>query len=218
MFILAKTSIMKKTTFLFASLILLTGLVACTSEPEATEGQEGTEESCTYSYNEGTTTLDWTAFKTTSKVPVEGSFNEFEVTAESGADPKKVAESMSFTIKTASVETNNPDRNTKIYEHFFQVINTPEIKGSVKSLGEDGKAVVAITMNNITFDVEGTYLIDDVNFDFKATIDVAAWNGMPGIEALNGVCKDLHAGEDKVSKLWSEVEISFFTKLKSDCK
>ena len=206
---------MKKLNFFILLLSGLATLSACTHEPQ--EDEIDVKAECTYTYNEGMTSLDWTAFKTSEKVPVEGSFNNFRVSAESSKDPMEVAKSMSFTIETASVETNNPDRNTKINEHFFKTINTEEISGSVKTLNEDGTAVVSIKMNGIDFDVKGTYTLHDLVFSFKASIDVAAWNGVSGIDALNDVCKDLHTGADGVSKLWSEVAISFSTTLKSDC-
>lgn len=206
---------MKKMNFVIPAVFGLALLYSCGTEPQKED--QPAEEICTYTYNEGMTSLDWTAYKTSEKVPVEGSFNNFEITAESGSDPLEVAKSMSFTIETASVETNNPDRNAKISEHFFNTINTEEITGSVKSLKEDGSAIVTIKMNGVDFDVKGTYTLNDLVFSFKASIDVAAWNGVSGIEALNAVCKDLHTGADGVSKLWSEVAISFSTTLKSDC-
>lgn len=206
---------MKKATFLLSAIATSVLLASCGGDPEENTAAE--EATCTYSYNEGMTSLDWTAYKTSAKVPVEGSFNSFEISAESGSDPKKVAESMSFTINTTSVETNNPERNVKIAEHFFKTINTEVITGEVKTLKDDGTAIVAITMNSVTFDVKGKYTLEDRDFSFTASIDVASWNGLSGIEALNTVCKELHTGEDGVSKLWSEVAISFSTKLKSDC-
>jgi len=206
---------MKKATFLLSAIATSILLASCGGDPEEKTAAE--DAVCTYSYNEGMTSLDWTAYKTSAKVPVEGSFNSFEISAESGSDPKKVAESMSFTINTASVETNNPERNVKIAEHFFKTINTDVITGEVKSLKEDGTAIVAITMNSVTFDVKGKYTLEDRDFSFTASIDVSSWNGLTGIEALNTVCKDLHTGADGVSKLWSEIAISFSTKLKSDC-
>jgi polyisoprenoid-binding protein YceI len=213
--ILAKTTEMKKANFFLPFLCGVVFLSSCGSD--APETDEASEPVCTYTYNEGMTSLDWTAYKTSEKVPVEGSFNDFEITAESASDPLDVAKSMSFTIETASVETNNPDRNAKISEHFFKTINTSQITGSVKSLNEDGSAVVSIKMNGVDFDVKGTYTLEDLVFSFKASIDVASWNGVSGIEALNAVCKDLHTGADGVSKLWSEVALSFSTTLKSDC-
>lgn len=72
-------------------------------------------------------------------------------------------------------------------------------------------------MNDISIDVEGDYTFESNTFTFDSMVDVASWNGLPGITALNTVCEDLHTGEDGVSKLWSEVQLSFSTTLKSDC-
>ena len=206
---------MKKTVYIFASLALAVGLASCSGEvEETTEPDMEPESMAMYSFNEGTTELEWTSYKTSDKVPVAGGFNDIEFTASESGDPKEVIESLTFMINTASVETNNEDRNGKIAEHFFGTINTETIKGDVQSLGEDGKAVVAITMNGISFDVEGDYTLEGSDFSFTASIDVSSWNGVPGIEALNAVCSDLHTGEDGVSKLWSEVGLAFSTTLK----
>lgn len=208
---------MKRSIKILAAITLGLTIASCSGEAESTA--ESTQETtCTYSYNEGATNITWTAYKTSAKVPVGGGFNEYTVEAESGSDLKEVISSMTFVINTASVETNNPERNAKIAEHFFKTIQTPEITGNVKSLNEDGTAVVSIAMNGVNFDTKGNYTLEGEKFMFSATIDVSSWNGMAGIEALNAVCKDLHTGEDGVSKLWSEVEISFETTLKSDCQ
>jgi hypothetical protein len=73
-------------------------------------------------------------------------------------------------------------------------------------------------MNDVTKKVPGTYMLEDGNFAFQATIDVADWNMIPGLNALNKVCRELHRGPDKVSKLWSEVDLLFTTNLKADCE
>ena len=212
-----KTHNMKKIVYVFASLVITFSLFSCGGETEEVKDEEPAEEQCLYSYNEGSTKLEWTAYKTTGKVPVAGSFNEIEVSSEDGDDPVKVLESLSFSINTTSVETNNEERNGKIAEHFFKTINTNTIEGKVKSVA-DGKATIAVTMNGVTFDVVGSYTLEGADFSFTSSIDVSSWNGMPGIEALNKICKDLHTGEDGVSKLWSEVGLSFSTTLKSTCK
>ena len=188
---------MKKSS-IYLGLVLALMFSACQGEP--TESTEEKAPVCTYTYNEGTTEFQWTAFKTNAKVGVPGSFNEIEVTSESASDPKTVLESLQFRMKTASVETNNEERN-----------------GIVQSLSDNGKAVITVMMNGVSFDIEGDYTLEDRKFSFSSTVDVASWNGMSGIEALNTVCKDLHTGEDGVSKLWSEVDLSFSTILKSDC-
>ena len=209
---------MKKTIFLIAGMALVMGFTSCKGDSKAeTEVVENAEPACFYSYNEGTTKFEWTAFKTSAKVGVAGGFNDIEVTSEDSDDPMIVLKSLAFTMKTASVETNNEDRNGKVAKHFFETINTSEITGNVVDIKDDGKCIIKITMNDLSVDVSGDYTFVDNKFTFDSMIDVASWNGIPGITALNTICKDLHTGEDGVSKLWSEVQLAFSTTLKSDC-
>lgn len=202
----------------FASLFL--SLTSCKGDSDKAVEKETVEQgtACFYTYNSSSTVLEWTAFKFTEKTPVAGTFNEIRVEGmEKSDDPKKMIESLKFTISTISVETQNDDRNAKIAKTFFGTINTEEITGKVKSLGKDGKATIEIKMNNINRNVVGEYTLEDGKFSFNASIDVLDWKAGNGIEALNTLCKDLHTGTDKKSKLWSEVDLSFTTELMSDC-
>tara|TARA_R110002072_G_scaffold232309_3_gene389739 strand:- start:10000 stop:10626 length:627 start_codon:yes stop_codon:yes gene_type:complete len=208
---------MKKSFYLLASLFLATTITSCSTNEEAHE-EEHSEPVCTYSYDEGSTEFEWTSYKTSEKVGVPGTFNEIEVTSESSSDPREVLQSVIFTMSTASVETQNEDRNGKIAKHFFETINTEAIMGSIKSLDDDGKATIEITMNEITVDIEGDYTLNEGAFSFESVIDVSAWNGLSGIEALNEVCSALHTGEDGVSKLWSEIKLTLKTNLSIDCE
>src|SRR5574343_362535 len=133
-------------------------------------------------------------------------------------ETKKLLESISFLIETNSVETQNEERNGKIAKLFFGTIGTENIKGKIKSLSDNGKATIEIEMNNIKKDVVGEYTLEDANFSFTATIDVLDWKAGSAITALNTACKDLHTGADGKSKLWSEVNLSFTTTLKKECK
>lgn len=211
---------MKKSNF---SIYLLSGslffITACSSDTSTTESEEKEPSVCSYEYDESTTTLEWTAYKFEDKSgAVPGGFNEIEVTSDENEDPKKVIESIKFKINTASVETQNEDRNKKISELFFGSINTKTIEGRISKLNDDGKAYLVITMNGLDVDIEGTYTLKDGLFTFESIIDVVDWNGMKGIEKLNKACDDLHRkapGEE--SKLWSEISLKLSTKLKSDC-
>lgn len=186
------------------------------------EGEEVVEETpleiCFYKYNNASSEFSWTAYKTSAKVGVGGTFNEIEISGdESSDDPITLLESMTFSMNTASVETNNEERNGKIANLFFGTINTPTIDGSVKELNDSGKAIIEVTMNGVSVDIEGDYTLVDGKFDFSSSIDVSSWNAGAGIETLNTACYDLHTGEDGVSKLWSEVTLAFSTQLESDC-
>ena len=193
-------------------------LTACKGEAETDmEPKENTETACFYSYNEGATTFEFTAFKTNDKLPVKGGFNEITVESEASDDPMEVLKSITFSMKTASVETNDESRNGKVAKFFFETINTPTIEGKIKSIGKDGKATISVSMNGVEVDVKGDYTLKGGDFSFSSTIDVSSWNALEGIKALNAECNDLHKGKDGVSKLWSEVALSFTTTLSSDC-
>lgn len=209
---------MKKQNLFFAIILLFVGLSSCGGDKTATEDSTQQEKNCFYSYNSGSTVLEWTAFKFTEKTGVNGTFNKITIEGmEKSDDPKKLIESLTFSIETASVETQNEERNGKIVKLFFGSIATPMITGKVKSLSDNGKATIEIEMNKMKKDVVGQYTLEDGIFDFSATIDVLNWNAGNGITTLNTVCKELHTGADGKSKLWSEVDLSFTTELMSDC-
>lgn len=195
---------------------LVFGILTFTGCSESTSESSSEKEEVIYSYDETSSILEWTAFKFTNKTGVKGTFNEISISGISESnDPKELIESLGFTIPTNSVETNDPDRNLKIATFFFGTISTDELRGKVIKLRDDGKAEIEVQMNGITKKVIGTYSLKDALFAFNATIDVLNWSADPGIQALNAQCVDNHTGTDGVIKLWSEVDLSFTTKLKS---
>jgi polyisoprenoid-binding protein YceI len=211
---------MKNTLVLLVSASIFFGFTSCKSDStEKLELLESPTQSCFYSYNEGATKFQWTAFKTTEMVGVSGTFNRVKVTSDTSDDPMGVLKSMSFKMETSSVETNNEDRNKKVAKHFFETINTPVISGKVLSINEEiGECRIEVTMNDLSVEVPGDYSFINNVFTFESSVDVTSWNALSGITALNRVCKELHTGADGVSKLWTEIQLSFKTKLKSDCE
>lgn len=194
-------------------------LAACgTESPKEGETDATEKEVCFYSYNEGSTVMGWTAFKFNDKTPVKGTFKEINVegTLESD-DAMALLKSLSFDIPVSSIESLDEDRNAKIIKHFFGTIATENLTGKILSLGNNGEAVLEVSMNNMKKKLQGKYTFVDGKFDFSATMDVANWGAASGIEALNTICKDLHTGPDGISKLWSEVDLTFSTTLMSDC-
>jgi hypothetical protein len=197
-------------------LISLFFLSNCSGEQEK---KEESAKVCSYMYDESKSVLEWTAFKFTERKGVTGTFNEFDIRGiESSDDPKKMIESFEFSINTSTAETQNEERNGKIVKLFFGSMANDKITGRVNSLGDKGIASILLKMNSIEKEVVGTYTLVDGRFSFKAKVDVLNWNAGPGINALNEACKELHKGADGVSKLWSEVELSFTTELMADCK
>lgn len=211
----------KNRKFLF---VLLTGFMfaSCAGEEEVevVETQEETAE-CVYSYTGDDSKVEFTAYKFLNKTGVGGAFTTFDI--EGGAentDPLAVVESLSFQIPISSLDTKDAGRDGKITEFFFEEINTDMISGKVVSLDGNGTAVIEITMNDITNEVEGTYSLEDASFEFSADIDVLDWDAESGIDALNEECNELHIdfeNGDTESKLWSEVAIKFTTTLNKVC-
>lgn len=211
---------MKKHFYILGALCLTFIFAACGGGEDETKDEEGNggEEKCFYSLNKDSYDLNWTAYKTNAKVGVGGTFNDVTFDAGEFEDMESALTSIEFEINTASVESNDDDRNAKIAEHFFGTINTPTISGKLTSVDmESETAVVTIMMNGISFDVNGDFSLEGEDFSFKADIDVEKWNGVAGIDALNRVCEDLHTGDDGVSVLWQNVDISFAGSLNKSC-
>lgn len=190
---------------------------SCGSETEEVVEKEPLE-ICFYTYDSLSTEFSWTAYKTSAKVPVGGTFDDIQITSDGSSDnPTALLESMKFSIKTASVNSANEERDVKISNIFFGALNTESIYGRLKKLTDDGKATIEISMNGVKADVVGNYTFVNGKFTFGTSVEMKVWNAMIGIEALNEACNDLHTGDDGVSKLWSEVALSFSTQLISDC-
>ena len=58
---------------------------------------------CFYTYDSTATEFAWTAYKTTDKVAVGGTFDKISITSDGSSDnPTALLESMKFSIKTAN--------------------------------------------------------------------------------------------------------------------
>lgn len=221
-----KTKVMNKRfiALLFSAVVVSSCSTGDTKKEEKQEKKtiKLAAESCKYAYDETAVTVAWTAFKFTEKKGVGGQFDEVSVQVGGAVDkPVKLLNDLSFSIPTTSTNTNNPDRDKKIVESFFNTMNTATIEGTVLSTDGDeqsGKAVIALTMNGTTVNQEMDYTVEGNKVSLLGTIDVLGWNGGDAITALNAVCEELHKGEDGVSKLWPTVDVEISAILKKDCK
>ena len=214
---------MKKT---FLSLMVISSAIfySCTSgEKKNEETTTNSEPICFYEFDKtASTTVKWTAFKTTAKVGVGGAFDQVNVTVgEKSTKITEVLQTIKFTIPTSSTNTGNPDRDAKIVESFFGTMEgTNLIIGQVKLAEGDnvaGKCTVYLTINNIEGEVTLNYTVTDNVVALNGEIDLLNWSGDAAIAALNKVCEDLHKGEDGVTKLWSVVELNIESTLKKEC-
>ena len=210
---------MKHFTLLTLALSTILMFTSCgSSETEKTE-EATPEKVCTYTYDHQSSVMEWTAFKFIDRTEVKGTFTRI-IVKDGGAmdDPKKLMQSLSFSIPIATIETQNPERDAKIAKYFFGTAAIETIQGSMKELKDNGTAILEITMNDITKNVTGTYTLEDGNFALEATIDIADWNLLTGLQALDKACSAQHKDPNGASKLWSDVQLSFTTTLHADCE
>jgi polyisoprenoid-binding protein YceI len=216
-------------TIFFLSLFF----VACGSESESvTDGEEvqKTEEVkpevpkelCLYSYDSESSSLTWTAFKTMQRVGVKGSFNTVNVSiADSVYSLKEAIEKVSFEIDGRTVNTDNPERDKTLVKFFFATLKDEgSIYGEVKIVEGDEKAgggTVRIKMNDVSRDIGFKYEIVGDEIILKTKITLNSFDGQDAVKKLNTECGPLHAGEDGVSKLWTDIEIEVKAKLNKKC-
>jgi polyisoprenoid-binding protein YceI len=194
--------------------ILLTSFISsCKSEQkkEETPKEETTkvEKTAPFSLKTANNSINFTAYKTTAKVPVKGTFEKLEITkGGEGNSVKEAINGAEFNIPLTGLETNDNGRNLKIRKFFFGVMeNTVSLTGKL-TIDTDSTGTADFTMNNVTQKLPFKYMIEGKKFSMKTIMDIGKWNAQNAVESLNTACKDLHKGEDGVSKTWSEVSIN----------
>ncbi|RCW91470.1 YceI family protein [Winogradskyella arenosi] len=207
---------MKSTKFLAVLVILTLGLTSCKEEKKEvkTESTETIDNAVKYVIKPNATSVKWTAYKTTEKVPVGGEFSTLNFDAKEGATPQEALNNLEFAIPIENLFTKDESRDLKIKTSFFgSMLNTEFIKGKIKYI--DNAYVASITMNGVTADLPlEVSITDERRVSLKGVMQLKDWNALGALEALNKVCFDLHKGADGVSKTWEEVAIEVNTYLR----
>lgn len=198
---------MKKiAVFAFAIALLAT---SCKKEEKTeTPVEETTPEVIGLKIVSDSTKVNWTAYKTTDKVAVGGSFTQIELkNNKEGETPEAVLEGASFSIPVSSVFTNNPERDEKLKQFFFSALKDTELIGGVINF-KDGKTILTLTLNGVTKSIDVTSAFENKKFTVEGVINLEDFGAQAAVESINKACFDLHKGADGVSKTWSEVAIS----------
>ncbi len=192
------------------------------TESAPIEVSEGTV--CQYQFDPSSTKITWTAFKTSAKIGVGGTFDNFKIEDTQIATSEiAVFNEAIFEIHTGSVNSGNTIRDPKLVEYFFNtMIDGSSIIGSLVKMSapENGKgeAILSITMNGATHEENAMYTLEGTSLVLSATLDLSKWEANSAVASLNKACEILHMGEDGVSQLWNEVEVEISTVLKKDCE
>lgn len=198
---------MKKFLFVALVLTIAVNVISCKKEKDTTAEKEGSKS--TYIVDTQNSIINWTAYKTTDKVPVKGVFNEVKVTKSNPAEnPVEVLNGLEFEVPIESLFTKDTIRDYKLKQFFFGTMaNTSQIKGII-TMENDGNGSVDLTMNGLTKNFPYSYEVNGESIDLTATIDLDNWQAQAAIAALNEVCFDMHKGEDGISKTWNDVAIN----------
>lgn len=185
-------------------------------------------ESCQYSITPDSVKVNWSAFKTTAKVEVKGSFPSVKVEGAGKAKKslKKLLEGVSAKIKIADqtgISTGNPARDQTLFEHFFSLFAVKKpISGGIQDLkGDDAKGTfnLKLSMNGKTIQAPFTYArSEDGKLTAKGGIDVLGFGLDEPFQELHHTCEALHKGPDGVSRTWSEAEIYLTAEVVKTCK
>ncbi|NRR91905.1 YceI family protein [Winogradskyella undariae] len=208
-----------KNTKLFSLLFILTlGLTSCKEEKKEakTEPTETVENAVKYVIKPTGTSVKWTAYKTTDKLPVGGEFATLNFDAKEGATPEEALNNLEFSIPISNLLTKDASRDAKIKASFFgAMLDTEFIKGTIKYV--DNAYVASITMNGVTADLPlDVSITDERRVSLKGTMQLKNWDALGALESLNKVCFDLHKGADGVSKTWEDVAIEVNTFLREN--
>ena len=194
----------------FLILAIAFNFSACKSDAKKeTSKTEAKKSTATFVVAKAKNEINFTAYKTTEKVPVGGQFKKVNIL--SGGEGNSVKEAINnteFSIPVSSLFTKDSSRDFKIKKFFFGIMDNTKLLSGKLMINDDANGTAKITMNGETKEVPFTYTIVDKTFNMKAVIDVNDWKASAALASLNTQCLDLHKGADGVSKTWSEVALN----------
>lgn len=206
---------MRKTMLLLTVLTAI-NILGCKSEKKERSKEPVTKKStAAYTLSEAKNNIEWTAYKTTEKIPVKGTFKKVNIT--SGGEGNTVKEAINnseFSIPVSSIFTSDTSRDFKIRKFFFNVMDNTKLLSGKLVLENDSTGYANITMNGVTEKLPFTYTVSGKEFSMTGTMNILDWNAKNAVDSLNVACKDLHKGLDGVSKTWTEVALTITSAFK----
>ena len=133
--------------------------------------------------------INWTAYKTTEKIPVKGIFKEVKITNSiSASKPEEVLNGLEFEVPVASIFSNDSIRDYKLTTFFFGIMkNTLHLKGTIHSKN-NGEGNISLTMNGFTNDLPFTYKVNGNDIEIQSVMNIDTWQAQAAVASLNKVC------------------------------
>ena len=201
-----------------------------TSEEEdsGNKSEQEADKTCTYSFDESSTSVNWTGYKHSTKAAVPGIFEfvSFEGPMTSGSVHELLL-GIEGIVETNSVYSNDTTRDRKLKQFFFnnmvgaetisarmiEMAPTYDANGNAKGTGK-----LSLTMNGVTFSVPAKYSIEDLKVTVDADITIEDFNGQKSFDAIAEACSEKHTLEsDGKPVTWPEFHINITTKVVEIC-
>ena len=191
--------------YIYLLLIILTGITAQSCGESTTTNKK----SKGLSIDKNRTEINWTAYKTTSKVPVSGKFTTLNIENDiKGNSVSEALDNVSFSIPVSSIFSNNQSRDYKLKTLFFGVLKNTELMSGTMHIIDDANGYADFTMNDIIKKLPFTYTVEKEKIEIKAVMNTDSWQAQSAIASINNACLELHKGSDGISKTWSDVAIA----------
>lgn len=189
--------------------IYLLLLIIIGTTTQSCKEAEKTKKVGTLSVDKNKTEINWTAYKTTSKVPVSGKFTSLNIKNEiKGNTVKEALNNVEFSIPVSSIFSNNQDRDYKLKSLFFGVMKNTELLSGTMHIVDDFNGYADFSMNDIIEKLPFTYSVEGKTIEIKAVMNTDSWQAQSAIASINNACLELHKGSDGISKTWSDVGIA----------
>jgi hypothetical protein len=214
------TGLIMRSFFVFFSLICL----PLGKKAQAAETKADAKAAPSCSYQIINAKPGWTAYKTTDKAAVSGTFNEYQFASAAPAPTMADAlKGLNMSITPTSVESNNAPRNVTIATKYFGLFANPSsIRGKVLSVNGDdttGAVTIQINMNAVSKDLDFSYSVnEDGKLEAMITVDMMDFALDGPWASIHESCKALHTGADGVAKTWTEVMLKVTADVAKTCK
>lgn len=202
---------MKKLLFLSLILTVFLTVTSCKKEKQNTTDNDVAVKN--YIIDTQNSVINWTAYKTTEKIPVKGVFKTVDIKkSKPAANPIEVLQDLEFEVPVSGIFSKDSIRDYKLVTYFFGVMdNTLNLSGKI-NIQENGKGNIRLTMNGLTKELPFTYEVKGEIIEMKASMDLDTWQAQAAIAALNEVCNEKHKAADGISKTWNEVALQIEVK------
>jgi len=177
---------------------------------------------CTYTLTDAKP--GWTAFKTTEKVGVSGSFKDYTLSSSTpGSTLSETLKGVKMSIVPSSVDSGVEIRNQTIATKYFAAFapDTP-FAVTVESVSGDekaGTATLKVDINGAQKTLDFPYTVNEAGeLTAKATMEMMDFGLKTAFDGIHLACEALHKGADGVSKTWTDVDLSVTAKISKTCE